>query len=570
MSLLVSTGVGNAAGQAIDVFKLSGGSVSASTNLLPGGTNYKVFAHYGGDATHGGSYSNSVTVNVSKEGSNVSVPGLLTSVLGPSRNPIYSSSVVYGSPYALRVDVLNSAKTYCNPPPFGKIACPSGNVTLTDNGNPLDLGIYVLNSRGYTEDELIQLPVGTHMLGAQYGGNGSFVASAGSTVVAVTPGSTTTGLQILGGKEVGDQFSANALVSTQSSGMAPGGTVTFSANGGPIAGAISYVGTAGSTITPASLTATLYSTTFPNAVGTYTITESYSGDPNYSPSSSPGTTLAIKYPSPNLNLQSSLSSIASGSSLTLTALVVTSNHGPTPTGTVQFIGDSAGPIPGNITLVPVVDNNGNNDLQATVTFVPVGSDSFAAQYSGDSNYPGAKGLTGPVTVAGADFSLLWPEQSSATVARGQGVQLSLGVIMQSGSAPVTFSRTPCSGLPAETTCSISSPVRSTSTVQVNIRTTAAHARMNPASASSSTEWWATLGATVLSGIFLLRGPKQRHSKPLLSCAVCALLLTLPACGGGSSGGGAGDPGTPAGTSTVTIAATSGAKIHSTTFTLVVH
>ena len=568
-SLLVSTGMGSAAGQAIDVFSLSGGLVSATTDLLPGGTNYKVFAHYGGDATHGGSYSNSVTVNVGKESSNVSLPGLLTAV-GPPGSPVYSSSVVYGTPYALRVDVLNSAKTYCNPPPFGEIACPSGNVALTDNGSPLDSGTYALNSRGYTEDQVIQLTGGAHTLGALYAGDGSFVASAGSTVVAVAPASTTTALQILGSGEVGGPFSASAIVSTQSRGMAPGGTVTFSANGNPIAGTISYFGTAGSASTPASLTATFYSPTFPNAVGTYTITETYSGDQNYGASTSPGTTLAIKYPSPSLNLQPSSPSIASGSSLTLTALVVTSQHGPTPTGTVQFTGSSTGSISGNITSTPVVDSSGNNDLQATITFVPVGSDSFAAQFSGDSNYPAAQGLTGTISVMGADFSLLWPQQNSATVAPGQDVQLSLGVIMQSSAAPVTFSSTPCSGLPAETTCSITSPINGTSTIQVNIHTTAAHARMNQLSTSRTTGWWATMGATVLSGIFLLRGSKRRHSNRLLSFVVFAFLLALPACGGGgSSGGPAKDPGTPAGTSTVTLAATSGAITHTTTFTLVV-
>jgi hypothetical protein len=563
-SLLVSSGVGNVAGQAIDIFHLSGGSVSATTDLLPGGTNYKVFAHYSGDATHGGSYSNSVTLNVGKESSNVSVPGLLTSV-GPSGSPVYSSSVVYGSPYALRVDVLNSAKTYCSPPPFGELACPSGNLALTDNGSPLDSGTYGLNSRGYAEDEVIQLAGGTHTLGAQYGGDGSFVASAGSTVVAVTPASTTSALQIPGSGDVGGPFSATAIVHTQSSGLAPGGTVTFSANGSPIAGAISYSGAVGSASAPASLTATFYSSTFPNAVGTYTITESYSGDQNYGASTSPGTSLAIKYPTPNLNLQPSSSSIASGSSLTLTALVVTSKHGPTPTGTVQFIGSSTGSISGNITLTPVVDNSGNSDLQATITFVPVGSDSFAAQFSGDSNYPAAQGVTGTVRIVGADFSLLWPQHNSATVTPGQGVQLSLGVIMQSSAAPVTFSSAPCSGLPAETTCSITSPVNSTSTVQLNIHTTAAHARLNHASNSRTTEWWATVGATV--GIFLLRGSKRRHSNDLLSFVLFALVAALPACGGGSRGGGASDPGTPAGTSTVTVAATSGAVTHTTTFTL---
>src|SRR5262249_27668038 len=76
----VSLLVGNAppGSPEIDFFNLMSGSASGQTNLLPGGTNYKVIAHYGGDTTFGGSYSSPVTVTVNPEGSSVFMPGIVT------------------------------------------------------------------------------------------------------------------------------------------------------------------------------------------------------------------------------------------------------------------------------------------------------------------------------------------------------------------------------------------------------------------------------------------------------------------------------------------------------------
>jgi hypothetical protein len=576
VSLLVDIGPGNIAGPAIDVFSLTGNSVSAKTNLLPGGTNYKVFAHYSGDGIFGGSYSAPVSVTVSKENSNVNFPGLLTGVDG-SGNPLYSTSVAYGSAYALRVDILNSTKAFCNPPPFGEVACPTGNVALTDNGSPLDLGTYVLNSQGYTEDQLIQLTGGSHTLVAQYAGDNSYVASSGSSTVSVTPAGTTTSFQITGSVQVGGTLTAVATVNTQSLGLAPSGTVTFFANGTAITGTVSYVGQAGSSVSAASLTANFFAPNFPTTAGTYNITASYSGDQNYAGSTSPATAVVIKYPAPGLSIQSSPSSVAAGASVTLTALVVTTHPQPTPTGTVLFNGASSGAISGTVTYTPVVDNNGNNDLQAVLTFVPAGSDTFSAQYSGDTNYPTVQGVATGVTVTGTGFVIDFPGQNSVTVTRGQTAQLSLGVVMQSGAAPVTFSSTPCKGLPTEAACGIvPSSVSGTATVQINIKATAPHAQLKMPGNFRQTEWLAASVSTVFAGILLLGGPqKRRRWTTLLSLAVFAALLTLPACGGGSNSGGGGggggqsDPGTPVGTSTVTVTATSGTAIQTTTFTLVV-
>jgi hypothetical protein len=68
-------------------------------------------------------------------------------------------------------------------------------------------------------------------------------------------------------------------------------------------------------------------------------------------------------------------------------------------------------------------------------------------------------------------------------------------------------------------------------------------------------------------------PFHRHRRKLLSLLFIAFLLLLPSCGGGSfragGGGGTTDPGTPKGTYTVTVTATSGSLTHTPSFQLIV-
>jgi len=65
-SLLVSNQAGTTIGQAIDGFPLTKGATAATaaTSRLPGGSDYYVIAHYGGDGTYAGSYSTPMTVTV--------------------------------------------------------------------------------------------------------------------------------------------------------------------------------------------------------------------------------------------------------------------------------------------------------------------------------------------------------------------------------------------------------------------------------------------------------------------------------------------------------------------------
>ncbi|MBV9182303.1 MAG: Ig-like domain repeat protein, partial [Acidobacteria bacterium] len=289
VSLLTSTGV------PVDGFRLANGQISGSTKLLPGGT-YTVTAHYAGDSVFGGSDSPIVNMTVGKENSSSKIELVTFDWQGHLISP-NSATAVYGSPYLLRADVLNSAGSDClannGLPQFG---CPTGSLIFTDNGNPLT-GTFALNSLGYTEDKSVQLPGGNNSVVAQYLGDSSYNVSSTATTLSIMPAATITTGNFYN-SAVGQIYQPYASVQAQSLGVVPAGTVTFYSNGNPIPGTVTYAwltipGSPGlpPTVTlSASLTSS--SSPFP-APGNYTLTARYSGDGNYQASTSSGTTLNI-------------------------------------------------------------------------------------------------------------------------------------------------------------------------------------------------------------------------------------------------------------------------------------
>src|SRR5713226_9265693 len=185
-----------------DQFTLSNGAVTgAKTQSLPGGT-YTVSAHYTGDGTNAPSDSTPTQVTVGKESSQTFIVVPSFDSQGNLLNG-NATSVVYGSRYIIRMYVTDKngvASTTGPPTPTcyqeNVLACPSGTVTLTDNGALIDTGgggpgVYNLNNFGYTRDLAPSLTGGTYSLVANYSGDNSYQASTSPTdTFAVTPALT--------------------------------------------------------------------------------------------------------------------------------------------------------------------------------------------------------------------------------------------------------------------------------------------------------------------------------------------------------------------------------------------
>jgi len=503
-----------------------------------------VTAHYAGDGTYEPSDSSQISVTVNKENSQSQV----FLVTFDSNGNIISSNAntaVYASPYLLRANVENAAGKVCTPvSSSGATGCPSGTISLTDNGSQLDAGTYPLNTYGYVEDQLIQLAGGSNSVTAKYGGDNSFNASSVTNAITITPAPTTTQPPAVNyGTAVGQSAFLYAYVYTTSIAAAPSGTVTFYANGTALKGTASYSPVAGRPGFFAYLYATLTSDTsaFPTP-GSYAITATYNGDANYSTSTSPATNITVLYPTPNVIVTPTQQTISYGGTATIAALVDTTNKSTYPTGTVTFVDAYSGvTVAGPTQCTNAKDSSGNFACQAVGTFTVTSSDPIASKYSGDANYP-ASSVWAFINMP--DFTL---GQGGLQLTAGQSQNVTI-TLQSSNGFSGTVGNFACSGLPAETTCSFS-PSQVTLASNGSFSTTLTVSTMplgqsrkragfNDRRASSR----GISGAMLLLGACLLGIPLTRRRQRIpVALILAALFVVLPSCGGGGGGGGGGTP-----------------------------
>ena len=200
-------------------------------------------------------------------------------------------------------------------------------------------------------------------------------------------------------------------------------------------------------------------------------------------------------------------------------------------------------------------------------------------YVGTTNGVGAFGLL----AAAQDFTLgvVSGGSGSATVTPGQTAQYSLSMAAVGGfNQSVSFT---CSGAPAAASCSVSPPSAtpggsSATALMVSVSTTAPSQTQNwrwIAPNDFSTPRWRWLALILLLSVVTCL-VKSRRRRTCIILGVCALMLVWWAgCGGGGSAGAGGmtNPGTPAGTYTLTVtgSSTSGSSTltHTVTLQLVV-
>ena len=563
--------------QGLDQFTLdsSGKIVSSTTDSLPGGNSYQVYAHYTGDGTNAPSDSAPVTVSVGKEASQtfIVVPSYDSNGNLLSGN---ATSVSYGSNYIIRMYVANSAaKANGAGAPTGTcdtinlLTCPTGTVTLTDNGSASGTGgggagIFNLNSAGYTRNLTPTLTGGTHTLVASYSGDDSYNPSTSvNAAVTITPASVSMSQEVFFNSIlVGEAFPVSiSATSPALSGVAPTGTITF------YDGSI-QLGNSVPIQSPGAGYAPIFSAgsdiTILNA-GPRTLIANYSGDSNYAAAT---TSTNINVLNPTSITESESSTVINyGQSTTITATITSTSKNPPMTGQVEFMGSSTSIS--SVVTTSGTDSNGNQILTATATITPQFSTHIAAQYGGDSYYAPIFYLGDLVTVNARDFSLT-PNPPSPTVTVGQSGSIQMGVVPSGNLSgpPVSLS---CSGpytpYPGDYTCSITpSTVNASNGKSDNATITFAPSPPQstegvvkgakrsgfPLFPSGSNPWWLFGPITaLLSLVFLRNDSGWRRSLSFASLCFCILVIS---CGGGSSssGGGGGGGGGGLAPSTVTL------------------
>ncbi len=271
---------------------------------------------------------------------------------------------------------------------------PTGTVTfIVDGQGQTPVTLALVGGNDQAQFTTSTLSAGAHTVSASYSGDTHVSASSGSLLSqTVNAPALQTSTTTLGSSHdpstLGQPVTFTAVVTAPSYQGTPTGTVTFTIDG--------------HAQTPATLALVGGSdeaqfTTSTLSVGAHTISASYSGDNNVSPSSGSLPTQTVSAPA----LQTSSTTLLSshdpstlGQTVTFTAVVSAPSYQGTPTGTVTFTIDGHAQTP--VTLGVVGDSD---EAQFTTSTLSAGAHTVSASYSGDSNVSASSGSLPTQTVS---------------------------------------------------------------------------------------------------------------------------------------------------------------------------
>jgi len=318
---------------------LSGGSASLTTGALTPGS-HSITATYGGNASFTGSTSSAVSQGVSQ----ASTTTALTSSLNPS---VFGQQVTFTATVSPSSGPTGTVQFFDGAISLGSVALSGGSATLTT----------------------ATLAAGSHSITASYGGNANFIGSTSSAVSqSVNQASTGTALtSSVDPSLFGQPVTFTATINPSSG---PTGTVQFFDG-------ISSLGTVALSGGTASLTTSAL------AVGSHFITATYSGDTNFTGSTSAALTQTVSASTigTTTTVTSSLNPSAFGQQVTFSATV---NPPSGATGTVTF-------MDGALTLGTTA-LNGSGVATFSTSTLAVGPHSITAQYNGDATHTGSTSL----------------------------------------------------------------------------------------------------------------------------------------------------------------------------------
>ncbi len=332
---------------------LTNGVATLAATTLAVGAN-SITADYQGDTNYATSTSAAVSVPVSQSSTTTAVTFFPSSPVG-GQNVTLTASVAAVSP---------------------GLGTPTGTVEFFSGTTPLGTATI---TAGVANLVTTAIPTGDNSITAQYSGDTNFAVSTSPAVtvtVAATATSTTTLTFSPSAPVFGNNVTLTATVAPVSplTGT-PSGSVEFF-NGTTLLGTGALVNGVG----------TFSTTTLPVAANA--ITAQYSGDNNFTSSTSSVVTVTVNEISTTTTLTFTPSSPAYGASVTFTATITPASVGSAaPSGTVNFFNGSTMIGSGTVT---------NNVATFITTALPVGTSSITATYVGDSNYTGSTST--PATV----------------------------------------------------------------------------------------------------------------------------------------------------------------------------
>jgi subtilase family serine protease len=247
------------------------------------------------------------------------------------------------------------------------------------------------------------------------------------------------------------------------------------------------------------------------------------------------------------------------------AAKATVNHATgtgTPTGMVNFYVDASTTAAGSGTL-----SGGSYTFSYTPSTLTAGNHTITAAYSGDTNFAAS---TSPAqTLDVQDFRIAASPSTVTVTAPGQSGTTTLTVTPLGGfSQTLSYS---CGLLPSETTCTFAAVSATSETL--TIATTAPSARLDKSPVRRSRGIFYALLLPGMLGLVVSAGNRKRRLSVVRVLSLVGVLalstLWMSACGGSSTPR---NPGTPTGTSTVTVTATTGgatALTHNVPITLTV-
>jgi hypothetical protein len=503
------------------------------------------------------------------------------------------TTLVHGSPVTVTATVA----------PAGGTGTPTGSVALIASPAEQNVGVATLAlTNGSATGTTRLLPGGTYNVIAHYAGDGNFAASDSAPVQVTVAkedsiiGASPTPYDFINGgfassntvpygsiaflrADVTSATGKGCAPNPQQTGVAcPTGTVNFTSGGHPVdAGAY-------------ALNALGYSEdqSFAQhlaAVGTYSLQAQYSGDASYNPSQV--SLNAIVTQAPTFIYYISITDLTpdytglnyvawSGQSFHVSAIARTQSVLSAPTGAVTFLQDGGSPT-GAITTFPWSGSYSGGFSGVSFAYLAgtlaasidaPGTYTFTAAYPGDANYLGSQNpFPINVTVQDTTFKIsgtianqtVTAGNTASTTVNFAGVDNFVGQVAVTCSLPATMPEAHCSA----TAASLIGNTSASSTVTIS--TTAPHKI-----ATNSRPALGTGAIALASAIIIAFGGKRRRT--FLAILILISIGSFVGCGGGSSsgsggGGGITDQGTPKGTYTVNVSATSVNITRTATFTL---